>query len=389
MNKSVVSPQLVLFALYNLIYVVYMEGFLSRGVYLLSMIVFCGYCLLKISRQKKMKISFSNQLFGKELKMVLYIVGAFEVLSLISQLYNHDVELYTLKALLYLVLPPLIVFCIACVDANNYMVYVYILFFRFVLNFFWDVGSNFSISNLLAINWFDTDSSLMENSLAHVFCLMTLVFLYLDKKKYAAVATVLCIASFKRVSMLFCILSWVVFPKIPDKPVDKRIRRLAKVAFIISPFILLWVYSKSGASVLANYGIDIRDFSSSRYNLVNEVLDYFDGSYNGFGTINNYFATKNAYYAKISSIHCDMLVIYLEVSIIGVLIFVNNIIDIVKNNYKAFYMSLFMFFEVIVTHFLTGVAEWTLFYLFIFLCEYVNPCKERLLNKNQKLLEEK
>lgn len=360
------SPPFVLYVLQNICYVAYMQGMFSRGVYLATLGLYCTYCVAQILKWNNGRLS-KTLVFYSEFKKVAGIIGAIWFVSFFTQIVNGNMSLYLYKELLYLVLPLVLVLSVANIESENYRKYFYVMLIRFIVSFFLYVGKDFTISNLLAINWNDTNSALTENSYAHVLCISTIILLSWRKRKLAILTTILCIASFKRVALLMCIGAWLIsFSNIGENKVPNIIKTATKVLFILMPYIMLLIYSKEGATLFMDlFGLDIGKFSASRYYLVNDVLNRFRDGFNGFGTIAEYFVSRGTYYASIVSIHCDILVLFLECGIIVVVIAINNWVEIGCKNVYTFFLLLYMLLELTVTHSLHGIAEWTLFYFFV------------------------
>ncbi len=390
-NYKISSFSKLFFLFGNLMFVlnVFSPSGILSALYLGSTVLYGVVMIALLAIEKRGNINFNKVNFGNEFVKLFAVVVVFFVISIAEQAVNNDFNTYLITNLIYLLVPMITVFGIAIADAEDYMFYVYVIIIRTTLEFLSTAGQFLTPEYILAISWSDTNSAATESGNAHAFFFITLGLLYLNRKKLAVVTTLLCLLSFKRFSMLAVIAIWVVFWFLPKKEVNKTIVMLAKIAFIVMPLLLALLYSDTGEQwFYQTFNIDLNDFTSHRYSMTVEVMDYFDGNYNGYGTIRNYYETKSSYYAKLHSIHCDWLVIYLECTIIGVAVFANNIIDVVKKNWFIFIMGMYMFVELMISNFLTIHKDWTTLYLFAFIASYVaaNPNTKNNLKISNKYI---
>lgn len=355
---------LVLFAMYNLIYAVYMAGFLTRIVYLGALIIYLLASFFSIVYYKSGKIVLKQLKFWDETKLILLTAVCFIGVTLIRQIVYGNFGMFFIKRIFYLILPVLIVFCIVNTKVRNKEIFIYIILIRMIVQFVLTNIHHLTLRNILAISWFDTKSSLFESSQAHEFFIMTVILLCVKKRGLAILATVLCMLNFKRISFLLCILSWIVVPRLKEEEVPKWCVKVSFVMMLVSPFIMNWLYSSSGVTFFQRFGIDLDKFTSTRVTLVNFTLNHFKGQYNGYGAIRNYFEHYSTWYAHVGTMHCDVLSIYLECGILGLAVYVMNLLKICMKDQRVFAVLLYMFIEIIVSQFVESVPAWTLLFLF-------------------------
>lgn len=361
-----ITATLVLFVLFNIIFLLYRMGVFGQSVYYLTLILYCLYGITSIL-YRKINVKVKEFRFYYGCRNILIVAFSFWVISIIEQLMNKDLQLYLYTDLLDLLLPILVSFIILNLDLKNFQNYIYIFFVRAILQFLIDQGENISVDAILSINWNDSASAATETSVAHIFCIFTIFFLFQKKKVLALISTLFCLICFKRFAFIFSLISWCICPFVPNRKMRLPSFWILSIAFIVSPIFILFIYSKQGEMFFeAILGLDLNDFTMGRYNLVNFTLNHFNGQYNGFGCIHNFFLEQGGVYAQLTSFHCDMLRIYLECTLVGVVIYVFALMDIAKKNWRIFYMLFFLFVEMIVSHFLGRFVEWTLFYLFAF-----------------------
>lgn len=361
--------RLILFCIFNLIYLLYYGiNILPKIAYYLSVIVYIIVCIYEILSYRNYRININKFKSAKIIKLMGISILTIFTISIIIQTIHLDFQLYLFKYLLNLILPLLVAFCIIELDESRINEYILILFARQFFLFIITQGSNFSVSNILSINIFDSYSSIMENGEAHSFLILTIIFLYLNKSVLAIISTVLCVASFKRFCLIYCALTWIFFKFLPHKSVNNNIINLCKIIFILAPVFMNWLYSDAGALWFkATFHLDLNDFSSSRYALTTMVRESFNGDFNGYGSIKNFFATKGQYWAHIAAMHCDLLELMWECTIIAVIVYVNNLLEFARIDYRIFFVIMYFMIELVLTHFMSGFPEWLLLYLFIYL----------------------
>lgn len=364
MPKIKLNLNTITFIGYNLIYTFYMLGILPRSLNLLSLLLFSAVVLVSTIQKRSFK-------FFKEFVLVLIPITFMVLITLAKQIYYFDYNLGQTVGILYVILPIVDAFCIINVTSReDLMDYIYIIFFRMILLFVLQNLANFNIQTIMSINWFDSDSSVFESSMAHDFLFITIIFKYLKKQKWAILSTVLCILCFKRLSFILCIFVLFFYDYIPStKACNVKLLWLSKIFFIIAPLILIYLVSDDGQALFYQiFNMDLNVFTTGRVyyiNLVKDNLPYI----NGYGATNNYLANlyKDQY---VQDIHCDLLRLTWECSIVSVILYTNNMFEIIKKHYVLYFMMMYCFVEMFVSHFIEGMSIWLIFYLFIYMVNY-------------------
>ena len=348
-----------------------MAGYLTQRVYYISLLFFCIVGFIEVCSKYSFKLPIKKMKFFYEAKIFVYIAFAFLLISLFMQLLNRSFGLYTEEKLVLLLMPVIIVFIVAnAVEPRNYDALIFIIFARICLQFILEFGTNFNLYAIRQISWLNTNSSLFESTLAHDFCLITFYFLFSKKKKLAVISTILCLLSFKRFSFIVCILTWIVYRFVPERKVGKKTIWIGTVVFLITTFIMNWLYSDAGVSYLFNhYGFDLNAFTTDRVNIVRVVTSHFNGVYNGFGSISNYFDSLGPYWAALG-MHCDILKIFYETTIIGSFSFIYGTLNICKRDYRIMYVYLYFIVEIIISQFIQLVNCWVIFFIFVLRVTY-------------------
>lgn len=368
------SLKIFIFFTYNVAYVLYMLGHISRWINLAILAVFISLCAYQYLYRIKKSSTNKKTLFLSEFKYAIVIVISFFIISIIIQIIHGSFGKYLFNELLYNLIPPIIAFFwINSTDKERVKPYFYIFFARAVLYFLLKNGAYLSIENIMSITWDNSKSSIFETTLAHDFVFLEIIFLYFKNHKLAIASALLCLLSFKRISFILCVLILLGYYiclirkngiSFMNKEVSKKIRIIVLIIFCVMPLALNWIVSDSGVRFFYNKGIDINQFTTGRVNLVRFVNNNI-GEYNGYGSsdhfLENYTIEK---YSKLGNMHCDMLKLYYEVTILGVIVYAYSMISFAKKNRIVFLMLLYIIMELFSSHFLDVLSVWNMFFMF-------------------------
>lgn len=369
----------VTFLIYNLTYVFYMVGYIPQIINFASLVFCLGYNLLIIGKRHDFKIG-RTWFFWNEYKSSLFIVGSFTVITLFIQAINLSFNFKSfLATLLYFVVPPIIAltFANSSKEPSLYKCML-IMLLRCVLYFLLKNRGLLSLANILTISWSDTKSSVFEMVIAHDFLFLEIIFLYLKKPKTAIVSMLFCMLCFKRVSFLLAVivLSAYYLNKFARKTgsnlyvdMEKKTtlgtQRFVLVGMIFSTFIMNYLYSDKGISMMRNFGIDLAEVTTGRVNIVNYVKNSI-GRFNGLGSISFYLKHNDiAKYQVLANMHCDVLGLLYEVTIVGSIIFFATTLKIGRKNRYSFILLMYIFVEMVVSHMLDSLNIWMIFYIFV------------------------
>ncbi len=322
--------------------------------------------ILSLRKKKKM--------YGYEIKQILYIFLTFAFISIFFQILNKNILIETYKELFLFILPGLIAFCIFNVEKEDRSFYFDMLFIVLCIKFILSFGSDLSIESIKSIS-FTNSYSPFESSDAAIFLpLYTLFFLRKNKTK-CILAGIFTILSFKRLDVIYVLLFPIIMMFVDkNKTVNKKIIKILKITFIISPFLIEAMLEDSFARAFYNYfKIDFNKFTMGRFDIINYIVDINLTNY-GLGTTTSFLESNPI--NGITNMHCDLLRIYIETSIFGLIFFVNNMFNIVKNNTIACILMTFCFFVLFTSHCLTVFMIWLAMYLVIF--ELINKEKSKI-----------
>lgn len=358
--KISVNIKLFTFCLFNLLYVTYMNGYTSRGLYLVTLCVFCAVCILEYYSSPRIAL-FNNIVRS----MASYII-LIAVITFCIQLVNFRFELFQWTQFLYWILPLVAGYYWFNTTSNeNRIVYFYIFFARFLLDFILSFGSDFNISNIVSISWSDSMSSVFESSDAHNFLFLVMVFLYFDKKWLALISAFFCMLSFKRLSFILAIALLIGYRFIREKPVGKKVKWITIIIFSLSPFLISWLLTPGASAIFSKINIDLNEFSSGRISMIQYVLNNI-GTFNGFGSMNAYLSDHPyGTYHFIYIMHSDFYMIFKECSIVAVVYFCYKFVSVSSNNWKVFLLCVYICMEMVTSTFFQSITTWMILYMFM------------------------
>ena len=365
------------FLLYNMAYVFYMLGYLNRNIYLMLLFLFLALSVFEYVVKNKGVFGKKGDFFWHEFLRAMLIVAVFLSISLCIQIYHGGVQGFLFTELLYNLIPPAVAFFwINTSRKEERYTYFVIFLLRNVLYFFVANMGKLSLSNILSISWGNSKSSIFETPYAHDFFFLEIIFFYFKKKKLALLCMILCMINFKRISFIlsvfvfiFCMLLeyskkfQLFFSKF--KHVDIRVRCIVLLIMCIMPFLIDLAISDAGLAFFnENFGIDLDDFTTGRVGVIRYTIKNI-GFFNGYGSSDNFLRNSiNPTYRLLGSMHCDVLRIYLETTMIGVFVYFKELIEIAKKSWLIFGMLMYLFMELLFSHFIDVLGVWTMFFMF-------------------------
>lgn len=367
----------VIFLLYNMAYVFYMLGMLNRILYLGLLMLFLVICVFEYVVKNKGVFGKKEDCFWHEFLRAMLIVVVFFFISVCIQLYHGGIKGFLFSELLYNIIPPAVAFFwINTSYKEERYTYFFVFLLRNVLYFVIANIGNFSLSNILAISWGDSKSSIFETPYAHDFFFLEIMFFYFKKKKLAVLCMLLCMLNFKRISFIlslcvcvFCLLLEYnkkfrcFFERF--KSVKRKLRYILLVVLCIMPFAIDLAISDAGLEFFKNVmGIDLDEFTTGRVGVIRYTIKSI-GFFNGYGSSDNFLKNSiNPTYQVLGSMHCDILRIYLETTMLGVIVYFKEMMEIAKKSWIIFGMLMYLFMELIFSHFINALGVWTMFFMF-------------------------
>lgn len=302
---------------------------------------------------------FKDLYFSKQTKYIL-IVSLFSLLiSLFYQYINSSFTIIAFKEFFYLSFP--IVYAFVLLNNNESKTldfYFHCILFTYIVSFFYKYGNLLNLKNIFSISFSDS-YSIFESSYSTIF-LQLFIYYYIRKKKILyIISAFFCFLSLKRLDFIFLIIFPLIYKISKGQKFSKKTILLIKIIFIISPFIMIIIYSKEFSNFLySNFNINLNQITTGRYRLVNYIINS-DFKASGLGSIELYLRSLTGE----TNVHCDMIKMLFETTIIGVFLLVNNYFNIVKRNKILTFILIYIFITMCLSQCITGVMLWFLFFM--------------------------
>ena len=243
------------------------------------------------------------------------------------------------------------------------------LFVLYVIVFFKNFAGQLTLANLKSIS-FANSYSPFESELAFVFLIFECFYLYMGKRKNAIISLILCILSFKRISMLAAIVffifsKWIVI----KKAVNKKIVIVTTVVFVLLPVLTcLMLNDTLEAWFYQTFHVTLNEITLTRSSRIEAVINSGQIKY-GLGSVTTYLTKYlNALHGSNFSnrnLHNDLVKIYLECGILGSIVFTYIYMKAASVSRMLFVMMCYIFFECYFNHLFGagGTDIWILIYL--------------------------
>ena len=265
------------------------------------------------------------------------------------------------KDLFYIFMPAFYVFVIINLDdSDNLDYYIDWIFYTFTLNFLLIAGiGSFTVSNFMSMSFADSYSP-WESGLADAYCIC--FYYYFVRKKWGKciVSLILNIMSFKRLNLIFTVFVLVFARFLKDKPVPRWVLYLFKAILIISPlFVYLATQEWFALWFESAFGMDLNGFTMGRFNQIN-FINELEENMTGLGMTHLMLVQ---YDFDVKRLHCDVIRILIETTIVGLIVFVNNYVNIGRRNQKGFAIVVFFLLVMITSTCIENTYYWMAIYL--------------------------
>ena len=267
------------------------------------------------------------------------------------------------KDLFYILLPAVYCYIIVNLDEReNLDYYIDFAFWGFVINFVLiATPQSFTMANLMSISFADSYSP-WESGLADMFIICFMYYHSIKKRLNAFVALLLNALSFKRIHVFYMILFILIHPFLKNKRVPRSVEIITKIFFILSPILIYASLSDSfSAWFESSFGMDLNSFTMGRFNQLDLICD-LDENLTGLGMTHYMLIIKDF---PIHRLHCDIMRLFLETTVVGLVVFVNNYINIAKRNQKGFMIMLLFFIVMLSSTFMENCFYWLMIFLVI------------------------
>ena len=251
-------------------------------------------------------------------------------------------------------------------DVDTILNYLFVLY---VIVFFKNFAGQLTLANIKSIS-FTNSYSPFESELAFVFLIFECFYLYMGKRKNAIISLILCILSFKRISMLAAIV-FFIFSKwiVVKKAVNKKIVIVTTVVFVLLPVLTcLMLNDTLEAWFYQTFHVTLNEITLTRSSRIEAVINSGQIKY-GLGSVTTYLTKYlNALHGSNFSnrnLHNDLVKIYLECGILGSIVFTYIYMKAASVSRMLFVMMCYIFFECYFNHlFGAGSTDiWILIYL--------------------------
>ena len=251
-------------------------------------------------------------------------------------------------------------------DVETILNYLFVLY---VIVFLKNFAGQLTLANLKSIS-FTNSYSPFESELAFVFLLFECFYLYRGKRKNAIISLILCILSFKRISMLGAIV-FFIFSKwiVVKKTVNKKIVIVTSGVFVLLPVLTcLMLNDTLEAWFYQTFHVTLNEITLTRSSRIEAVINSGQIKY-GLGSVTTYLTKYlNALHGSNFSnrnLHNDLVKIYLECGILGSIVFTYIYMKAASVSRILFVMMCYIFFECYFNHlFGAGSTDiWILIYL--------------------------
>lgn len=251
-------------------------------------------------------------------------------------------------------------------DVETILNYLFVLY---IIVFLKNFAGQLTLANLKSIS-FANSYSPFESELAFVFLIFECFYLYMGKRKNAIISLILCILSFKRISMLAAIV-FFIFSKwiVVKKAVNKKIVIVTTVVFVLLPVLTcLMLNDTLEAWFYQTFHVTLNEITLTRSSRIEAVINSGQIKY-GLGSVTTYLTKYlNALHGSNFSnrnLHNDLVKIYLECGILGSIVFTYIYMKAASVSRMLFVMMCYIFFECYFNHlFGAGSTDiWILIYL--------------------------
>lgn len=306
---------------------------------------------------------------GKEYLLVFGGITFLFAITAILQMIN-GFNSYAINEAVYYYTPLIFIIVYSQIsEEHNVETILNYLFVLYVIVFLKNFAGQLTLANLKSIS-FANSYSPFESELAFVFLIFECFYLYMGKRKNAIISLILCILSFKRISMLAAIV-FFIFSKwiVVKKAVNKKIVIVTTVVFVLLPVLTcLMLNDTLEAWFYQTFHVTLNEITLTRSSRIEAVINSGQIKY-GLGSVTTYLTKYlNALHGSNFSnrnLHNDLVKIYLECGILGSIVFTYIYMKAASVSRMLFVMMCYIFFECYFNHlFGAGSTDiWILIYL--------------------------
>ena len=343
------------------VFIDYWPSFLQNFDILIIIFTILFY-LLQIVFKNVNKINFK---YKYEIINIVTVVLTFIILTIYygKKNYNGVWLSRTNIELSYIMIAVLLAFC--CFNLFDYLqinkcmkqlLVIFIILYLFEL-IFKDISLSVFLNITLTGSYSPTESQKLSSTAMLMFYWFY-TFRTSSNKKYFIISFVYLICVFKRPLIVGAVLLIVLdYIFNLNREIKNKWIWIAKALFIVGT--ILWtsmLYNKNINIIKLKYGIDLNVFTESRAWFFNALVNYGYKT-SGYGTTTIELG-KAWFNCGERYIEMDLVKIYMETGIIGLMVFINNYFNLVRNNLYNFFIMLTIFVTLLFSHSLTEPAYW-------------------------------
>ena len=340
------------------------DGFLvSRGVSSANVVVRLKYIFLFVALSASMLDMLRNKninVFRAETNTLVFVWILFVSISIIQIMFSGIVGSNTIIALLELLLPIVSAYCILnTLSHRQISALVVCALFSSIVGYSAELAfRGVSISAVYESSYIDSYSPTESHYFAGMFTAICLYFGYFRSKKVLGLlALVFTILTFKRVSIIFAVMAFVL-PAIIDK--DKRLPKWTAPLFVLLFCLIVLTYYLFLTPSFSNlfeslFGESQYSFSMARSSLLSQLMNSGFTPY-GYGSSIDYLN---------EDIEMDLIRIGFELGPLAVGCFIAGYWRITNCHLYSCFVMLYEFVTVIASHSLSGVFSWTIIFVLL------------------------
>lgn len=337
------------------------------------LVISCALCFIQLFKSEK------ELIFKKEFNSLAIVIIFLSIISFIMVLISGKYYSSLLENIIKFTLPCIYVFLLlnTMEFKDIYICMSGALILSFV-GYIIEIGpENFTLSNILSIDFNSSFSPFESNFAAGSAIAMCTFFMYFRKNRVLKYLSLFfALLTFKRLAVLFALLLFFL-PRIIDinKQVSKKQRNFIKITFVILTFVYFWLLTPQSNELFKNiFGQTQREFTMGRSDFLRTIINSNYVS-SGLGSTTDFLGR---------GLEMDLIRIYLETGIIGLIIFIIGYWNCAGNCVYTYIYMLFQFINLLTSHSLSNSFNWILAFIIIGTITYKTNDNKYLKNKNRK-----
>lgn len=335
----------------------YNDGFNSSLLnikYYISLIFIAFSFVISLLHNKKI-------IFIEEFKSIFIICFCFVGISIFKIIINNVLRFDFLISIFKIFLPIIITFFI--VNTLNYkeidFLFKSVLLIS-IIGYVIQIGiKTFTIENLFSISFSNSYSPFESNNFAGIACVSCFYFNYFRKNSFLSIlATIFCLLTFKRLSILFAIITFIlpIFVN-PNKRIKSISKNIFPIIFFVSTIFYCYLLIPENQFYIESiFNVSLSKLTMGRSELLKTLMEN-TWINNGIGSI-QFFLGRN--------LEMELIQFYLEVSFVGLFIFCWEMWKITSNKLYSIIVMLFVFINLLTSHSLQNSFNWIMYYLMFY-----------------------